>query len=102
MAPTDRKALFKDVVFYDSASALTEKHRRILTSGGAIEETSEGDIDWSNLTHVFTLDLDFPGKQDATQNTNLAVVTVYPIQYYIHVATVDRNLCYEECPAKSS
>lgn len=77
MAPTEKKAIFKDVRYYDSASALAEQHRRILANGGATEETAQDSgIDWSRITHVFTLDLDFPGKQEVMKQTNIAIVTV--------------------------
>jgi hypothetical protein len=81
MAPehTGRKELFSDVVFYDSSSALDDKHRRILETGGAVEYMAKNDlIEWEKITHVFTLDVDFPGQQEAAKQSRLAIVTVYP------------------------
>lgn len=82
MSPTEKKAIFKDVRYYDSASALTEQHRRILVNGGATEETAQDSgMDWLRVTHVFTLDLDFPGKQEVMKQTNIAIVTVpFPLE----------------------
>jgi len=73
-------SLFSDVVYYDSATTLTEKHRKLLEKGGAVEMTLDRDVGWENVTHVFTLDLEFPGKQDALngniKNKEIAIVTV--------------------------
>jgi hypothetical protein len=81
MAPehTGRKDLFSDVVFYDSSSVLDDKHRRIFESGGAVEYMAKDEvIEWENITHVFTLDVDFPGQQEAAKQSRLAIVTVSP------------------------
>jgi hypothetical protein len=80
MAPHDvvAKRLFKDVVFYDS-SGLNESHRDILLNGGAseLEEIVGEGVPWDEITHVFTADFDFPGKEDAMKNPTIAIVTVY-------------------------
>jgi hypothetical protein len=79
MAPdnTGRKGLFNDVVFYDSSSALEDRHRNLLEAGGAVEYIPEGsEIDWSGITHVFTRDIDFPGRQEAVKQPGLAIMTV--------------------------
>jgi hypothetical protein len=78
MAPdsTARKQIFKDIVFYDASSSLGEEHRGALQSGGATEYSGDGTVDWSKITHVFTHDIDFPGKQKAVKQERLAIVTV--------------------------
>lgn len=79
MAPdnTGRKGLFKDVVFYDSSSRLEDRHHNLLEAGGAVEYIPEGsEIDWSSITHVFTRDVDFPGRQEALKQSGLAITTV--------------------------
>lgn len=80
MAPdsTGRKEIFKDIVFYDASSALSELHRNALLSGGAVEYSNDdGDgVEWSKITHVFTFDMDFPGKQEAENQERLAIMTV--------------------------
>lgn len=75
---TGRKGLFSDVVYYDaSSSVLDEKHRAMLTKGGALEYIAKDDsIEWDKITHVFTIDMDFPGRQDAMKQPRIAVVTV--------------------------
>ena len=75
---TGRKGLFSDVVYYDaSSSVLNEKHRAMLTKGGAVEYIAKDDlIEWDKITHVFTTDMDFPGRKDAMKQPRIAVVTV--------------------------
>lgn len=74
---TGRKGLFKDVVFYDSSSALENRHHDLLKAGGAVEYIPEGaEIDWSSITHVFTRDIDFPGRQEALKQSGLSTMTV--------------------------
>src|SRR5271156_1773542 len=72
MAPQNvaGKQLFKDVVFYDSSSALDESHRNLLLSGGAseLDEIPGEGVPWDEVTHVFTRDFDFPGKEGAIQD----------------------------------
>ena len=76
MAPGNKRDIFKDVTFYDS-NALSEVHRSILLSGGAKEEGGkDGIVDWERVTHLFTLHLDFPEKQDALKRKNIAIITV--------------------------
>jgi hypothetical protein len=49
----------------------------MLTKGGAVEYIAKDDlIEWDKITHVFTIDMDFPGKQDAMKQPRIAVVTV--------------------------
>jgi hypothetical protein len=82
MAPdaAARKGLFKDVVYFDSSYALEDKHRDILEAGGAVEYTPDGsEIDWAKITHVFTPDVDFPGRQEALKHPGLAIMTVQPL-----------------------
>lgn len=78
MAPdsTARKQIFKDIVYYDASSSLGDEHRRALQSGGAIEYSGDGTVDWKKITHVFTHDVDFPGKQKAVKQEKLAIMTV--------------------------
>ena len=78
MAPdsTGRKQIFKDIVYYDASSSLSEEHRQALQSGGAVDYSGDGNIDWSKITHVFTHDVDFPGKQEAVKQERLAIMTV--------------------------
>jgi hypothetical protein len=79
MAPDTaaRKGLFKDVVYFDSCYTLKDKHRNVLAAGGAVEYVpAEGDIDWTGITHVFTSDVDFPGRQEALKQPALAIMTV--------------------------
>ena len=78
MAPdsTGRKQNFKDIVYYDPSSSLDEEHRQALQSGGAVEYSGDGYVEWSKITHVFTNDVDFPGKQKAVKQERLAIVTV--------------------------
>ena len=65
------------IVYYDASSCLEEKHRVALKSGEAVEYVPEGDdIEWEKITHVFTNNMDFPGKQDAAKQDKLAIVTV--------------------------
>ena len=79
MAPdvATRKGLLKDVVYFDSSSALEDRHRKILDAGGAVEYVPEGsDIDWASITHVFTRDVDFPGRHEALKQPGLTIMTV--------------------------
>src|SRR2546423_4032051 len=79
MAPDNigRKGLFKDVVFYDSSSALENRLHHLLEAGGAVEYVPEGaEIDWSGIPHVFTRDIDFPGRQEALKQPGLSIMTV--------------------------
>ena len=79
MAPDSaaRKQIFKDVVYYDASSCLDDTHRTALQSGGAIEYVPDGDeIEWENITHVFTNNMDFPGKKEAANQDRLAIMTV--------------------------
>jgi len=79
MAPDTaaRKQIFKDVVYYDASSCLDDTHRTALQGGGAIEYVPDGDeIEWENMTHVFTNNMDFPGKQEAAKQERLAIMTV--------------------------
>ena len=79
MAPDSaaRKQIFKDVVYYDASSCLDDTHRSALQSGGAIENVPDGDeIEWENITHVFTNNMDFPGKQEASKQERLSIMTV--------------------------
>ena len=79
MAPENksRKDLFKDVIYYDSSSVLAFEPRNVLDSGGAREYLEDGGVvDWDKITHVFTNNLDFPGRQDAIKRENLVIVTV--------------------------
>ena len=80
MAPPDvaSKQIFKDVAFYDSCCALDESHRKLLQSGGAteVEEVSGQNIDWDEITHVFTRDFDFPEKESVISIPSVAIVTV--------------------------
>ena len=71
-----QKEVFKDIVYYDPSSALDQQHHTLLRSAGAVEHASE-QIDWTKITHVFTHDIDFPGKQDAAKHKHLTVVTVF-------------------------
>jgi hypothetical protein len=74
---TGRKEIFKDIVYYDASSALNEQHRKVLQIGGAVEYAGDRDVvDWSKITHVFTNDLDFPGRQEAINHERLVIITV--------------------------
>jgi hypothetical protein len=75
MAPSTKRDIFKDVVYVDSI-ALTDKHRELLTAAGG-KEYVVGDkvVEWEEVTHVFSLDVDFPGRNDALTYPNIAVVT---------------------------
>lgn len=86
MAPdsTGRKQIFKDIVYYDPSSSLDESHRQALQSGGAVEYSGDGYVEWSKITHVFTNDVDFPGKQKAVKQERLAIVTVL---YFLRLET---------------
>jgi hypothetical protein len=78
MAPASiRRELFKDVVYYDTASVLEERHRQALKNGDATEYKDEGDsVNWGTITHVFTLEMDFPGQKLAAKQPGLVIVTV--------------------------
>ena len=79
MAPdnTGRGNIFNDIVYYDGSSALNEQHRKALENGGAVEYAGDRNvIDWSQITHVFTVNDDFPGRQDAVKQERLAIMTV--------------------------
>jgi hypothetical protein len=92
MAPASiRRELFKDVVYYDTASVLEERHRKALKSGDATEYKDEGDaVDWGKITHVFTLDMDFPGEKLAAKQPGLVIVTVsYEEDHTDIIAEVD-------------
>lgn len=80
MAPATsaEKQIFGDVVYYDASSSLNNEHRKALESGGASEYSGDGDvIEWDKITHVFTVDLDFPGKHEAVKQEGLSIVTVF-------------------------
>ena len=72
-----RGEIFNDIVYYDGSSALNEQHREALENGGAVEYAGDrNEIDWSQISHAFTCDVDFPGRQEAVKQEGLAVVTV--------------------------
>ena len=80
MAPnsTERKQIFKDVVYYDASSCLDQTHRTALQGGGAVEYVPDGDeIEWEIITHVFTNSVDFPGRNQASEQQGLAIMTVF-------------------------
>ena len=64
------------MVFYDPSNELDQTHLQALKVGGAVEYTTDGDFDWQQITHIFTDDVDFPGKQEAMTNERLVFVTV--------------------------
>jgi len=79
MAPdaVPRKQIFQGVVYYDASSCLDDTHRSALQGGGAIEFVPDADeIEWENITHVFTNNMDFPGKQEAAKQDGLDIMTV--------------------------
>jgi hypothetical protein len=79
MAPANigEKQIFGDVVYYDASSSLSDEHHKALRSGGALEYFDDGDIiEWDEITHVFTFDLDFPGKHEAVKQKGLTIMTV--------------------------
>ena len=72
-----RLLIYEKIVYYDASSCLEEKHLAALKFGEAVEYVPEGDeIEWEKITHVFTNNMDFPGKQDAAKQDKLAIVTV--------------------------
>jgi hypothetical protein len=88
MAPdnTTRKDLFKGIMYYDSSSVLSYEQREALDSSGAREYFEDGPkIEWRTITHVFTNDLDFPGKQEAMKREGLVFITVLNLSYSINV-----------------
>ena len=92
MAPdsTGRKQIFKDIIYYDASSSLDEEHRQALQSGGAVEYSGDGNVEWNKITHVFTRDVDFAGKQEAVKQERLAIITVLTfIDCVLILATVD-------------
>ena len=85
MAPDNsgRKEIFRDIIFYDSSYALNEQHFKALKNGGAVEYAGDGDfVEWPTITHLFTNDLDFPGRQEAMKHEKLVIVTVLHYQYW--------------------
>jgi len=92
MAPdsTGRKQIFKGIIYYDASSSLDEERRQTLHSGGAVEYSGDGNVEWSKITHVFTQDVDFPGKQEAVKQERLAIMTVLTfIDRMLILATMD-------------
>jgi hypothetical protein len=79
MAPDGgKREIYRDVVFYDGSSCLTEEHGRMLIAGGAREYEASGEVEWDGITHLFTENVDFPGRMEAEKNKLLVILTVFP------------------------
>jgi hypothetical protein len=79
MAPEGgKREIYRDVVFYDGSSCLTEEHRRMLLAGGAREyEGSGGEVEWEEISHLFTENVDFPGRMETEKVEGLVILTVF-------------------------
>jgi len=108
MAPEKAaKQTFRGVVWYDASSVLSDVHRALLQTGGAVEYVcKDGEVKWEDITHVFTNTPDFPGQQDSAKYTKLAIVTVCSTLHFVSgcvlmcLAPLDRVDCKTKCPAK--
>jgi len=81
MAPENggggKREIYRHVVYYDGSSCLTEEHRRMLEAGGATQyDPAGGDVEWHTVSHVFTDNADFPGRQEAEKIQALIILTV--------------------------
>jgi hypothetical protein len=75
-----KREIYRDAVFYDGSSCLTEEHRRMLVAGGAREyEATGGEVEWDGISHLFTENVDFPGRMEAEKVEGLVILTVSPV-----------------------